>query len=395
LSIRQTADGQPIVNYDARYPTDPANPFYDAAKAGRPILSMLDGNELVHSDINAIIAGPKSNGYRILDRTYPKSYLANQVINMNSGKAPEQFREFTVIFHDEPATTPAFANVYNDPKLQHTLHGVRDGFGINHGSGGMGSEIIANRLGVGPNWDCTDCKYEEMFLTSWALSDSAEVVDVPADAKDAAGNLIVGPKATKVLYPDDPSNVHHSYINDRVKFRNLHAGPKEHHIFHLHTHQWQFTPRTEKSNYLDSQAIGPGQGFTYDIAFGGSGNRNKVVGDAIFHCHFYPHFAQGMWEMWRSHDVFERGAVLGADRRPAVGSRALPDGEIMSGTPIPALVPLPGKPMAPMPDPKTRTVPFDLNGDGLVDSAQVDADGNGVADVAEDWATGRRSGTSR
>ena len=41
--------------------------------------------------------------------------------------------------------------------------------------------------------------------------------------------------------------------------------------------------------------------------FGGSGNRNKTVGDAIFHCHFYPHFAQGMWEMWRSHDTFERG----------------------------------------------------------------------------------------
>jgi hypothetical protein len=99
--------------------------------------------------------------------------------------------------------------------------------------------------------------------------------------------------------------VHHSYINDRVKFRNLHAG-KEHHIFHLHSHQWQFQPNNKASNYLDSQIIGPGAGYTYEIAFGGSGNRNKTPGDAIFHCHFYPHFAQGMWELWRNHDTFER-----------------------------------------------------------------------------------------
>src|SRR5690606_30546341 len=47
----------------------------------------------------------------------------------------------------------------------------------------------------------------------------------------------------------------------------------------------------------------------------GSGNRNRTVGDSIFHCHLYPHFAQGMWELWRVHDVFEDG------------TRKLPDGQ--------------------------------------------------------------------
>ena len=97
-------------------------------------------------------------------------------------------------------------------------------------------------------------------------------------------------------------------------------------------------------------------GFTYEINFGGSGNRNKTAGDAIFHCHFYPHFAMGMWYMWRNHDVFEAGTKLqvsGAgfhgtrwalkDGTPAAGARALPDGEIVFGTPIPALVPLPAR----------------------------------------------------
>ncbi|HET9651296.1 MAG TPA: hypothetical protein VFP36_03865, partial [Usitatibacter sp.] len=86
------------------------------------------------------------------------------------------------------------------------------------------------------------------------------------------------------------------------------------------------------------------------------------AGDAIYHCHFYPHFAQGMWSLWRNHDVFEAGTKLAAsgsayhttpwalaNTTPAAHSRAYPDGEIAAGTPIPAVVPLPGKAMAPMP----------------------------------------------
>ena len=131
----------------------------------------------------------------------------------------------------------------------------------------------------------------------------------------------------------------------------LHAGSKEHHIHHLHAHQWLYTADSDKSNYLDSQAIGPGASFTAEIAYEGGGNRNQTVGDSIFHCHFYPHFAQGMWSLWRVHDVLELGTELDEDGRPASGARALPDGEIAAGTPIPAVVPLPGKPMAPLPSP--------------------------------------------
>ena len=52
---------------------------------------------------------------------------------------------------------------------------------INYGSGGIGSEIIANRLGVGPMHDCLDCAYEEFFLTSFTVGDPAMLVDVPAN----------------------------------------------------------------------------------------------------------------------------------------------------------------------------------------------------------------------
>ncbi len=184
----------------------------------------------------------------------------------------------------------------------------------------------------------------------------------------------LGPKATKAFYPGDPANINHSYIGDFVKFRNTHNG-FEQHVFHLHNHQWLFNPNDDNSNYLDAQGIGPGMGYTYEIANGGSGNRNKSAGDAIYHCHFYPHFAQGMWYMWRNHDVFEAGtklAVSGAgfhtapfalkDGTPAALARALPDGELVVGTPIPAVVPLPGKGLAPMPAPGVTVKAVDRNG---------------------------------
>jgi hypothetical protein len=335
-----TAGGQPIINYDAVYPV--GHP-----RAGQPILKMLSGSSIVSTDLNAIITGP--NKGRFPAGTYRP--------NATEPDRDRPFREFTVIYHDEVQDVQAFPQ-FNDPILKHTLHSVEDKFAINYGVAGVGAEILANRLGVGPMFNCTECKFEEFFLSSWTVGDPAQIVDVPANTTDKLGNLIVGPKATKVLYPDDPSNVHHSYIGDPVKMRVVHAGPKEHHIHHLHAHQWLQTPDDDNSTYLDSQALGPGFAFTTEIVHGGSGNRNQTVGDSIFHCHFYPHFAQGMWELWRSHDVFEAGTVLNANGIPVAGARALPDGEITAGTPTPALVPVPTLAMAPMPTANVPGYPF-------------------------------------
>lgn len=358
--VGQTADGHPILNYDAVYPN--VEPWISKGLAGRPILKMLNGSEIVHSDLTAIITGP--NQGRFPAGTYRP--------NPTEPDRDQPFREFTFIYHDEIMAVQAFP-AFEDPVFEHTLHGVRDGFAINYGTAGVGAEIIANRFGVGPMWNCTECKYEEFFLASSAVGDPAMVVDVPANVTDGGGNLILGPKATRALYPDDPSNVYHSYIRDHVKFRLLHGGAKEHHIHHLHAHQWMYTPDSDHSAYLDSQAIGPGSAYTLEILYNGSGNRNQTVGDSIFHCHFYPHFAQGMWALWRTHDVFEAGTQLDAEGRPAPGSRALPDGEIAAGTPIPAVVPLPTRAMAPMPGP-VHLIAFDFNGDGKPDTSHVVVD---------------------
>jgi hypothetical protein len=358
-----TASGYPVINYDAVYPAG-------HRLAGQPILKILNGTEIVRSDLTAIVAGSSANtGGNFSSTAFPA--------NVNTyPRRQEPFREFVIHYHDETGAVQAFSEFYN-ATLGHTLHSVRDAFAINYGAAGTGAEVLANRLGVGPMWKCPECKFEEFFLSSWAVGDPAMVVDVPANSPCSgsngndpnAGNQnlnvftqanslrngqpctpTAGRKATKAFYPDDPSNVYHSYLSDHVKFRVLDAGSKEHHIHHLHAHQWLYSPDNDKSSYLDSQALGPGSSFTAEIAHDGSGNLNQTVGDSIFHCHFYPHFAQGMWSLWRVHDVLEKGTALDLTTgRPAAGSRALPDGEIAAGTPIPAVVPLPGKPMAPIP----------------------------------------------
>jgi hypothetical protein len=345
---------------------DPAETTPDHPYADAPLLAIRDaGGEIVHNELNAVITGPGRGGF---DNDLPPTE-----VYPNRG---EPFREMTIAFHDEVKIVQAFPQWY--AQLKFTLGSVKDGFAINYGTGGIGSEIIGNRLGVGPMHECVECKYEEFFLTSWVVGDPAMIVDVPAtiglEACDPGLNNCdaVGPKATKAFYPDDPSNTWHGYLNDRTKVRNIHVGT-EHHIFHLHAHQWLFASLDDDSNYLDAQLIGPGSSFTYEITYGGGGNRNKTAGDAIFHCHFYPHFAQGMWGLWRVHDTFELGSLMNADG--TVRERGLPDGEITGGgyepgsttavaggTPTPAVVPLPSKAMAPLPGAYVASVDGDDDG---------------------------------
>ncbi|HEX2645449.1 MAG TPA: copper oxidase [Thermoanaerobaculia bacterium] len=363
-----TSLGHPVLNYEALYPA--GHP-----KAGTPVLNMLNGTEIVHTDLTAVIAGSAPNSASAAGTAgwFPAGTFP---VNQNVYPQREQpFREYTIIYHDEIGAVQAFPE-FEQPQLQFTLHSGRDAFAINYGTGGIGAEVLANRFRVGPMANCTECKYEEFFLSAWTVGDPAMIVDRPANVPCGIENSnpnstgqdpnfslytdnlqagtpcspLTGAKATKAFFPDDPSNVYHGYMNDHTRFRVLHAGTKEHHIHHLHAHQWQYSADSDKSTLLDSQAIGPGASFTAEIAHHGGGNLNHTPGDAIFHCHFYPHFAQGMWSLWRVHDVFERGTVLDGAGRPVGGAnRALPDGEIASGTPIPAIVPLPGRPMAPMP----------------------------------------------
>lgn len=332
--------GHPVIKYEAK--------FKDRSYKGAPlpILSMLQQRgsvrEIVYADLNAVIDIEHESGCEA----------------MGEGNAcGKPYREFTSIFHDEITAVQAFQELKQEDFPASSL---RDGMAINYGAAGLGSMVMAVKNGVGPAKDCVECKLEEFFLASWANGDPALILKYDEDKQHPVA-----------LYPDDPSNVHHSYIGDPVRFRNMHAGPKETHVFHLHAHQWVQDKHDANSVYLDSQTISPGAVFSYEIHYGGSGNRNFTVGDSIFHCHLYPHFAQGMWELWRSHDVFEDGTpglykeIIHPDGRKEIinsGGRNLPDGEIAEGTPNPAVVPLPRTALAPMPSDEFRGYPFYIAG---------------------------------
>jgi len=347
------AGGGHHIDYQKTYPA--GHP-----RAGLPILRLAQagkgGPEIVHSDLTAIITGPGAGPFK--DATLPGTH-AEKV----SPDRVEPFREFTIIYHEMFRAMQAFWQIYNDTQLKNGTESVNDNFAINYGMGGIGSEILANRLSRGASANCLDCKYEEFFLSSWTNGDPAMVVDVQADTGCTIADANAGytsytcppnPKLpTKAFYADDPSNVYHGYLWDHTKFRILHGGSDLHHVHHLHAHQWLHSPNTSSGHYLDSQAIGPGAAFTLEMVYNGGGNKNLTVGDSIFHCHFYPHFAAGMWALWRVHDVFEAGTQLEAypNGEPKLNARALPDAEIVRGTPIPAIVPVPTRPEAPKPAP--------------------------------------------
>ena len=335
--------------------------------AGRPVLRILDNNNnIVHGDLTAVITGPNHG------------MLAKRPENPALPNREYPYREITIHYHESQDVVQAFPWIYSASGLIADPNAGLDGFAINYGAAGITPEILANRFQLGPMRDCQECKFEEFFLNSWVVGDPAMVVDNPANlpctnsananpsyqmlaiAQASGGQTVATPTpctpantpaATKAFFPDDPSNVYHSYLGDHVQFHILHAGVSVHHVHHHHAHQWVHTPDSPDSSYLDSQAIGPGASFTLDLVYHGSGNQNLTPGDSIFHCHFYPHFASGMWALFRVHDVFEEGTLLDPITGiPRPGSRALPDGEILAGTPIPAVIPLPTQGMAPMPE---------------------------------------------
>lgn len=364
LATSGNRNGQPLINYEAR--------FGDGPRRGQPVLSMTDGDELVASDLTALITGPRHG-------RFPKGSrpTANPTL-LPDREAP--FREITSIYSESLDLVQAFPDYYTTPGTNLVVSGGGDGFSINYGASGIVNEILANRLKIGPAADCPECKFEEFFLSSWPGGDPGLIVDIPANlncagnwlsniatssAGSTAGTVTASDwgtrncknadtpriKPTKAFYPDDPSNVYHSYLGDHTIFRVLHAGASVHHVHHHHAHQWLFAPDQPGSSYLDSQAIGPGSTFSMELVYYGAGNQNLTAGDSIFHCHFYPHFASGMWALFRVHDTLELGTELDADGRPKPGSRALPDPEIATGTPTPAVVPLPTYAQAPVPAP--------------------------------------------
>jgi hypothetical protein len=237
-------------------------------------------------------------------------------------------------FRDEVTTTTAIPYGASAAEVQQALMRLRvlpmtpghvPAAGDIDVTGGPGSYTIA----FGQHFAGRDV---ELGVDGSALTGTAIQASVSDTAPGARkGRIVV---LSDALLPK-------AYRGDPVHMRLIHAGVKETHPFHQHTNRWRQESADPLSTRLDVQSIGPGQ--TFDLVYeGGAGEAitadpgnlaagakamqdwvaagrpdlaalaitKASNGDQVFHCHLYPHFAQGFWAALR---VFDR-------QRPAQGS---------------------------------------------------------------------------
>ena len=220
--------------------------------------------ELVSSDLTAIITGPFAWTFGAAEPQSANDTYPDRL---------QPFREFAIHYHDDFVATQAFPRIQRRPTWPYTLQGgaglLRDQ--LRHG--GIGRRSGPTASGVGPMQQCATCKFEEFFLSSWAVGDPAMVVDFPANWwRDHPPE----DRATKgVLYPDDPSNVYHSYLATTSSSGSCTPGRTSLTSTTSTPTSGCTRPNSDESHYLDSQMISPGGAYTLEMVYGGSGNRTR------------------------------------------------------------------------------------------------------------------------
>ncbi|MHA6250882.1 multicopper oxidase domain-containing protein [Oceanobacillus sp. CAU 1775] len=155
-----------------------------------------------------------------------------------------------------------------------------------------------------------------------------QLIDEAVVAPDADGEEV---HHDSWVYGDPATPILRGYVGDPALIRVIHGGVKETHVFHYHVHQWFKDPQNTNSEILDSQSISPQSHYDIQPLYG-LGSLHGAIGDAIIHCHLYPHFGAGMWGMNRLFDTLQDG------------SQCYPN-----GVPIKALQPLPDRKAPPKP----------------------------------------------
>jgi len=126
------------------------------------------------------------------------------------------------------------------------------------------------------------------------------------------------------VYGDPSAPILRGYVGDPAKIRLFHGGNKETHVFHYHVHQWFSDPQDLASEIIDAQAISPQSHYTVEPLYG-LGSLQGSFGDAVIHCHLYPHFAAGMWGMNRVFDTLQDGDQCYPNGVPIKALQPLPD----------------------------------------------------------------------
>ncbi|CAM3096938.1 multicopper oxidase domain-containing protein [Filibacter tadaridae] len=203
------------------------------------------------------------------------------------------FREYVWMFHDEMEVDDLTGN----RPINHFSNQEEESF---HGANYRYEPENRRQQLISEGVVCPNCQGEEVHHDSWVFGDPS----------------------TPIL---------RGYLGDPAKIRVFHGGVKETHVFHYHVHQWFSDPNDLASEIFDAQAISPQSHYTIQPLYG-LGSLHGSFGDAVIHCHLYPHFVAGMWGMNRVFNTLQDG------------TQCYPN-----GVPIKALLPLPDREPPPKP----------------------------------------------
>ncbi|WP_046180176.1 multicopper oxidase domain-containing protein [Domibacillus tundrae] len=196
------------------------------------------------------------------------------------------FREYGWIFHDEMEVNDLTGN----RPIDHLTNQETESFhGANYRYEPMHNRQKLIREGI----VCPNCEGEEVHHDSW-------------------------------VYGDPASPIFRGYVGDPAKIRLVHGGVKETHVFHYHVHQWFSDPKNLDSEIIDSQSISPQSHYSIEPLYG-LGSLQGSFGDAIIHCHLYPHFMAGMWGINRIFNTLQDGSQSYPNGVPIKPLQPLPD----------------------------------------------------------------------
>ena len=294
----------------------PAGSSWHNQVTGRDMLDPATGRAL-ETHVNADVHVPGGTSFRsfaaiimdeiegVKDRTHnnptaPDSGLADSTFGINYRSEPLRNRLRAVLEHRGTKTVENPKGVASSITLPNgTTYAPGD-----HFCDGWVPELAKVVADPGAK-----CMSEESHLQSWVFGDEGKLVH-----RDASGALVT----------DTDVMIAKAYRGDPIHFHLVHPGAKETHPWHQHTQRWFADPRNPTSPRKDVQSIGPGEAYEFDIE-GGAGGLQGAIGDSIFHCHLYPHFAQGFWGHERIFDRLRDGTQRYPDGTRLEALQELPD----------------------------------------------------------------------
>ncbi|HEV2783745.1 MAG TPA: hypothetical protein VGX25_30530 [Actinophytocola sp.] len=302
--------------YTYRYFLDPlmgegARVFRSGGDSTQMTLHGLFGT-LVAEPQGATFHDPDTGADRTNDRTF-NSFAA--IIRPPSGTA---FREFNIMYHevgDEMFNLrrPPRENT-NPPSCVPTTDGL--GVGDPHVMLDEAATIAAcgfSTHSYRPGTRALNYRSEAFYRRLELQARRGILTEATLDAAESQtyGSYANGDPATP-----QPR----SYLGEPTKFRTVHAGGETLHVHHLHGggDRWPMNPNAVANNFagglqknppnnassvmLDSQTIGPSEGYDMRIECG-AGGCQQAAGDFLFHCHIAHHYIAGMWSFWRVFDT--------------------------------------------------------------------------------------------